>query len=527
MASETEAMSESAGPADTRLQQVVDGIVRIAAGDLTTRISTSPARDEVDAVITGINLLAEELNTVYQEFEERVETRTRELQEAHLQMRGMALTDSLTGTANRAALMQEVSAAIAARPAQGPSVLMIDLDNFKDINDTFGHEVGDRVLVQVARRIAASTGEGDTVARLGGDEFAVLLPDGGLSSALGVADRIQKSLSASIRVEELEVWPCASIGVHTAVEGETAEGMMVRADTAMYAAKEAGRSQNKVFEPVMLYARQLRRDMAAELRKGIGRNELFLDYQPVVDLASGRMTGVEALIRWQHPTRGLVMPDDFIPIAEETGIILELGRWVLRAALEAVAKWERQTQLPADFQVRVNLSAMELQRLDLVDHVRQALAETGIAPSRLIIEITESAFVTGGDVEMYSLRSLKALGVGTEIDDFGTGYSSISYLRRLPVHSVKVDRSLIRDISADPGQRRFVDAVHGLIQAAGMEAVFEGIETADQAVDLLSLGCSSGQGYYFSRPLTGQQVAAIITAGTTLPLVDSAIAAGE
>ena len=326
-------------------------------------------------------------------------------------------------------------------------------------------------------------------------------------------------------MEELEVWPCASIGVHTAAEGETAEGMLVRADTAMYAAKEAGRSQNKVFEPVMLYARQLRRDMAAELRKGIGRNELFLDYQPVVDLASGRMTGVEALIRWQHPTRGLVMPDDFIPIAEETGIILELGRWVLRAALEAVAEWERQTPLPEDFKVRVNLSAMELQRLDLVDHVRQALAETGIAPSRLIIEITESAFVTGGDVEMYSLRSLNALGVWIEIDDFGTGYSSISYLRRLPVHTVKVDRSLIRDISADAGQRRFVEAVHGLIQAAGMEAVFEGIETADQAVDLLSLGCSSGQGYYFSRPLVAEQVTRILKEGTRLPLSQSQVRA--
>lgn len=522
-------MTEPESGEDTRLQQVVDGIVRIAAGDLSTRIRTSPRRDDVDAVITGINLLAEELNSVYQEFEDRVETRTRELEAAHRQMQRMAMSDALTGTANRTALMHELAVALLAADGgdKRPAVLMIDLDEFKDINDSFGHQTGDQVLVEVARRIRWAVRRGDTVARLGGDEFAVLLPQTGLTTAMSVAARIQEALGECIRVEEIDVWPHASIGVHAALPGESAEDIMVRADTAMYSAKDSGRSQSKAFEPVMLYSRQLRRDMAAELREGVGRSELFLDYQPVVELATGRMTGVEALVRWRHPKRGLIMPDDFIPIAEETGIILDMGRWVLRAALEQLARWEDELVLDEDFKVRVNLSAMELQRLDLIDHVRQALAETRIAPSRLVIEITESAFVSGGDVEMYSLKSLNALGVGIEIDDFGTGYSSISYLRRLPVHTVKVDRSLIRDISADPGQRRFVDAVHGLIQAAGMEAVFEGIETLDQAADLLVLGCRNGQGYYFSRPLTGQQVAAIITAGTTLPLVDTAIAAGE
>ena len=506
---------------DNRLQQVVDGIVRIAAGDLTTRISTSGARDDVDAVVTGINLLAEELNSVYQEFEDRVEARTRELQAAHLQMQHMALTDTLTGTANRAALMQAIEAALGAAPSQGPSVLMIDLDDFKDINDTFGHQTGDQVLGVVAQRIRAAARETDLVARLGGDEFAVLLTDSGLNTAMDVAARTQEALAECIRVEELDVWPRASIGVHAALPGETSEDIIVRADTAMYAAKDAGRSQTKAFEPVMLYARHFRRELAAELREGVRRNELFLDYQPVVELATGRMTGVEALIRWQHPERGRIMPDDFIPIAEETGIILDLGRWVLRAALEQVARWEAQFSLDSDFKVRVNLSAMELQRLDLVDHVRRALKETGTDAARLVIEITESAFVGGGDIETYSLKSLNALGIGIEIDDFGTGYSSISYLRRLPVHTVKVDRSLIEDISSDPGQLQFVDAVHGLIQAAGMEAVFEGIETPDQAADLLVLGCRSGQGYYFSRPLDAGQVAAILESGTTLPLVQS------
>lgn len=512
---------------DTRLQQVVDGIVRIAAGDLSTRIRTSARRDAVDAVITGINLLAEELNSVYQEFEERVESRTRELQAAHRQMQRMAMSDALTGTANRTALMHEIEAELAASGdgLKRPAILMIDLDAFKDINDSFGHQTGDQVLVEVARRIRWAVRRGDTVARLGGDEFAVLLPETGLTTAMGVAARVQESLAESIRVEEIDVWPRASIGVHSALQGESPEDIMVRADTAMYAAKEAGRSQSKAFEPVMLYARQFRREMAAELREGVARNELFLAYQPVVELATGRMTGVEALIRWRHPQRGLIMPDEFIAIAEETGIILDVGRWVLRAALEQVARWEEQLSLESDFKVRVNLSAMELQRLDLVDHVRRALAETGIDAARLVIEITESAFVSGGDVEMYSLKSLDALGIGIEIDDFGTGYSSISYLRRLPVHTVKVDRSLIQDISADPGQLQFVDAVHGLIQAAGMEAVFEGIETLDQAADLLVLGCRSGQGYYFSRPLEAGQVAAILESGTTLPLVQASAAA--
>lgn len=512
---------------DPRLQQVVDGIVRIAAGDLGTRIRTSPQRDDVDAVITGINLLAEELNSVYQDFEERVESRTRELQAAHRQMQRMAMSDALTGTANRTALMHEIEAELLASEIEGtrPSVLMIDLDAFKDINDSFGHQTGDQVLVEVARRLRWAVRRGDTVARLGGDEFAVLLPDTGLSTAMGVSARIHEALAECIRVEEIDVWPRASVGVHAAQPGESAEDIMVRADTAMYAAKDAGRGQSKAFEPVMLYARQLRRDMATELREGLGRNELFLDYQPVVELATGRMSGVEALVRWQHPQRGLVMPDDFIPIAEETGIILDLGRWVLRAALEQVAHWEGQLDLDDDFKVRVNLSAMELQRLDLVDHVRQDLLETGIRASRLVIEITESAFVSGGDVEMYSLKSLNALGVGIEIDDFGTGYSSISYLRRLPVQTVKVDRSLIRDISADPGQRQFVDAVHGLIRAAGMEAVFEGIETLDQAADLLVLGCRNGQGYYFSRPLAAGQIQAILVEGTVLPLVQAPAAA--
>ncbi|MFJ7748534.1 putative bifunctional diguanylate cyclase/phosphodiesterase [Arthrobacter sp. NPDC097144] len=504
---------------DDRLSQVVEGIIRMASGDLNTYIPVSPARDQVDAVITGINLLAGELNEVYADFEERVEVRTRELQEAHLTMQQMAMADPLTGVGNRSSLHQKLEAAVRGRKdgEPGPALLMIDLDNFKDINDSFGHHAGDLVLIEIAGRLVEAAGTGTFVARLGGDEFAVLLPVSTVQQARKAAATITEALKQHILVEDVDVWPRASIGIHLAAPLEDAGGILLRADTAMYAAKEDVHRRIKVFEPVMLYSRQLRRDMAQELRRALPHGEFFLEYQPVVDLSTGRMQGVEALVRWNHPTRGQVMPDAFIPLAEETGLIVSIGRWVLRAALEQLARWRPLVPAGEDFLLRVNLAAAELQSMDLVDFVRGSLRETGSQAGELILEITESAFISGGDVETYSLRSLQALGVSLAIDDFGTGYSSISYLRRLPVDTVKVDRTLIADIDGDDGQLRFVDAVHNLIRAAGMEAVFEGIETAKQARRLQEMGCCSGQGYYFSRPVRADQVTALLREGRALP----------
>jgi diguanylate cyclase (GGDEF)-like protein len=506
-------------PEDDRLSQVVEGIIRMASGDLSTYIPTSKARDQVDAVITGINLLAGELSEVYADFEERVETRTQELREAHEQMQHMAMTDPLTGVGNRSSLREVLDAAVSARKEgePGPAVLMIDLDGFKDINDSFGHHAGDLVLMEVAVRLVAAAGTATEVARLGGDEFAVLLPVSTVQQSRTAATRIMEALKRRITLDDLDVWPRASIGIHLAAPGEDGSDILLRADTAMYAAKDDSHQRIKFFEPVMLYSRQLRRDMAGELRHAVERGELQLAYQPVVELETGRLQGVEALVRWNHPARGLIMPDAFIPLAEDTGLIVGIGRWVLRAALQQLAEWRDLVPAQGNFQLRVNLAASELQSMDLVDHVRRALRETGIPASALILEITESAFITGGEVETYSLKSLKALGVGLEIDDFGTGYSSISYLRRLPVDTVKVDRSLIADIDDDEGQLRFVDAVHNLIRAAGMEAVFEGIETAAQAAQLHKMGCCSGQGYYFSRPLPPEQVSGLLREGSTLP----------
>ena len=320
------------------------------------------------------------------------------------------------------------------------------------------------------------------------------------------------------------MWPRASIGVHLAEAGQSPEDVLLRADTAMYEAKEAGPGLTRLFEPVMLYARQVRREMASDLRKAVERDEFRLVYQPVVDLVTGKMQGVEVLLRWEHSTQGLVMPDIFIPLAEESGAILEIGRWVLRSALEQLAAWRAAGLDQEGFHIRVNASPSELQSMDLVDYVRRVLRDTGSTPQDLILEITESAFVGSGDVETYSMRSLKALGVRLEIDDFGTGYSSISYLRRLPVDTVKVDRALIADICRDKEQLKFVDAVHRLIQAAGMEAVFEGIETAEQAALLQEMGCCSGQGYYYSRPLAAAQVETLLASGNRLPLTTDLLA---
>jgi diguanylate cyclase (GGDEF)-like protein len=504
---------------DPRLQQLVDGMVRLAGGDLTTRIQPSSARDDIDAVITGVNLLAEELQLSYMELEQRVEQRTAELRQAHRDMSRMALTDALTGLANRTALAKDMDAALDdARSGQrAPALLLLDMDSFKQVNDSFGHDAGDRVLTVVANRLRSVVRDGDTVARLGGDEFAVLLPRATADLALQVAQRILGVLNDEIQLDEVTVWPQASIGVRVADAGQTAQSLLLDADTAMYEAKKDPQNRTKVFQSHMLQARQLHNQMASELRGAIATGGFELEYQPVVDLCTGLPIGVEALVRWNHPVRGRVMPSDFIPMAEQTGLIVDLGRWTLSAAAHQFAQWSADLNLDPGFQIRVNLSVAELQRIDLVEHVRGVLRDSGMPAESLVLEITETGLVTGGEVETYSLLALRKLGIGIEIDDFGTGYSSISYLRRLPVDMVKVDRSIIATHSADGSQQDFIGAVLQLIRAAGLDAIFEGIETREQAEQLRDLGCSGGQGFYFSRPVSASLMARLLRSGASLP----------
>ncbi|MFD1211751.1 putative bifunctional diguanylate cyclase/phosphodiesterase [Arthrobacter sp. GCM10027362] len=505
---------------DPRLAQLVEGIVRLASGDLKTRFELSPERDEIDAVGMGINLLAEELELMYKQLEQRVEERTAMLQQAHEAMSRMAMTDALTGLANRVALARKIDEALGEASAgkHTPALLLLDLNSFKQINDSFGHEAGDRVLAAVAQRLRKAVRKDDTVARLGGDEFAILIPEATLEQAMATANRIVELLGRSIRLDEMNVWPQASIGLRVAEPGQQAQRLLLEADTAMYEAKKDRRGGIKVFQPPMLFSRQLHNQMAAELRDAIAAGEFTLYYQPVVELASGRIRGAEVLVRWNHPQRGLVMPDEFIPLAEETGLIIDLGRWIMRTAVMSFARWRAGMDLDGGFRLRLNLSVAELQRIDLVDYIRGLLKESRIDPAHLVLEITETALVTGGDVETYSLLSLQRLGVGIEIDDFGTGYSSISYLRTLPVNMVKVDRSILAETNGNIRQNEFVAAVLQLIRAAGLDAVFEGIETKEQVDGLLEMGCVSGQGYYFSRPLPEAGMLELLQDSVRLPV---------
>ncbi|BCW49709.1 EAL domain-containing protein [Arthrobacter sp. StoSoilB13] len=518
-------MSEenSNAASDPRLGLLLDGIVRLAAGDLHTRIEISDARDEIDAVIMGTNLLAEDLQIVYEELEQRVAARTRQLHEAHREMQHMAMTDPLTGLHNRSAFSAALAESQGREPNgnQRPAILLMDMNGFKGVNDSLGHTFGDKVLVTVAARISSAVREEDMVARMGGDEFAILLQDVTAAKAASIGNRILAAMDGPMEIEGQYVRCGASMGLRMADPGKTAEELMMEADIAMYESKADGRGKLKVFDSDMLLARQLRNQLVGELKEAIAGSQLVLHYQPIIRLDTRGIEGVEALVRWNHPTRGMIMPDEFIPIAEETGMISDLGGWVLRTAVEQLQRW-RSDPLTGrhDFNMRINVSAADLQRLEFVEDVREALTSAGLDPSLLVLELTESAVIQGNDLDRYTLNSLRRLGVEMEIDDFGTGYSSIDYLRRLPVHAVKVDRTLLSALGSDPAQPALLAAVLQLIRACGLGAVWEGIETAEQADFLLSIGCTSGQGYYFSRPLPEAQLTEQLKHHKTWPIQD-------
>ena len=496
------------GSEDPRLEHLVDGIVRLAAGELDARIEPSERGDAIDAVITGINLLAEELGHIYAELEERVAARTAMLRRTQVELEHMAKTDALTGLANRTLLNERIQEAILTGAGRGgaPAVLVLDLDSFKAINDTLGHSAGDAVLIEISRRLRSVVRASDTGARLGGDEFAALITGASADDVMLIAHRAWEAMQESIDIGTETVWPTASIGICLRDGEYSAEELMRDADIAMYQAKAQGRNKVQLFHPDMLNAVQERSRITAELRTAADGGQLALLYQPVIELASGKVTGVEALIRWHHPVHGTIMPDNFISIAEETGLILELGRWVLHEGIAQLGRWKQQAPQLTDFRLHINLSAAELLRSDLVADVTETLANNEIEPSRLVLEITESVLMSRRTVEQQVLEKLRAVGVGLQIDDFGTGYSSISYLRDLPADTVKVDRSLINNLETDHRQQKFVAAILQLISAAELEAIVEGIETAGQAASLQAMGCLYGQGYYFGRPVPAAEI---------------------
>lgn len=503
----------SADVPDPRLGELVDGIVRIAGGELNTRIEISTARDQLDAVIAGFNLMAEELMVAQAELEARVKTRTSMLTDAYRKMELMALTDPLTQLRNRSALETALESSLAEMETGGaPALLLLDLDSFKGINDTLGHSAGDTVLKIVADRLRACVRKADTVARLGGDEFAVVLQDTSVARAQRVGRRIITAIAQPVTVDDKELSLGASVGIAIPKPDDSALDLILYADTAMYSAKREASASVVVFNPMMLSVRQMQSALAAGLRQAIDRNELVLHYQPVVELATGTLMGVEALVRWQHPHRGLLMPDEFIELAEEIGAMTDLTAWVLQSALAQVRRWHESLELDPRFTMRVNISATQLQRPELLDDVRHILAAEDISASALVLELTESALVAGNEWDAYSFKGLRQLGVGLAVDDFGTGYSSICYLRTLPVDAVKLDRSLIGNPGETAAQRPFIAAILQLVAACNLAATFEGVETREQAELLTVLGCQSAQGYYFSRPVPAGQINAELLA---------------
>jgi diguanylate cyclase (GGDEF)-like protein/PAS domain S-box-containing protein len=425
-----------------------------------------------------------------------------------------ALHDQLTGLPNRMLFMDRLEQALerSARRGKFAAVLFLDLDRFKLVNDNLGHDHGDQLLVQVADRLRGCLRRVDTIARIGGDEFTVLLEDvGAAADAALVSERIIEAFRGSFRVENQEIFVGASIGIALGGrdQGTTAQGLLRNADIAMYRAKANGRACFEVFKSSMRETVKGRLKMETELRRALDRGELRLHYQPQVDLRTARIVGLEALVRWEHPERGLVPPGSFIPIAEETGLILPIGRWVLETACRQASVWRADAEIGLDLVMAVNLSPRQFRHPRLVADVGQVLTESGLDASGLEVEITEGTAMGDADATVKTLEHLKAIGIRLAIDDFGTGYSSLGYLKRFPIDVLKVDRSFVAGLPANRGDAAIVRAVVGLTRALGLKAVAEGVETKDQLDELRGLGCDQGQGYLFGRP-TATEVADVM-----------------
>jgi diguanylate cyclase (GGDEF)-like protein len=470
---------------------------RVAAGDLSIRLPMA-SNDEVGYLLQTMgrmvaNLRASEDRLVHQ-----------------------ATHDALTGLANRGLFRERVVAAMAASaPDRVIAVMYIDLDNFKDVNDGLGHDAGDTLLRTVADRLLDATRGSDMVARLGGDEFAILLK--GVrdhADAVIVAERVARTLDSALGIGTTEVRIGASIGIAFGMKSTTADDLLRQADVAMYSAKHGGKGRHVIFEESMHRAALERLVLESDLRWALERGELELHYQPVMQLATRRILGAEALIRWRHPERGLLAPSTFIPLAESTGLILAIGRWALNEACRQTATWRATHLAGADdrrgeFKIGVNISVWQIQQPDMCDVVRSALQDAGLPPANLTLEITESVMLRETDSTLARLRELKALGLSLAVDDFGTGYSSLSYLQRFPIDVLKIDKAFV-DAVGSGTDNALTRAIVALGTALGLTMVAEGIERAEQVEGLRFLGCGFGQGYFFSPPLPAEEFAKLL-----------------
>ncbi len=436
-----------------------------------------------------------------------------QLKQMQAELTHQTLHDPLTGLPNRNLFIDRLSVALARleRSSNEIAVLFMDLDRFKRVNDSLGHAAGDRLLRAVAARLKELVRPGDSAARIGGDEFTILCEDvRGEEGAVAIAGRITEAMARPFSLEEGEVFSNASIGVAVARQGDATdpESLIRDADAAMYDAKERGKGRYELFSPVLHQRSSDRLDNDNALHRALERGELRLFYQPEIRLETGKVVAAEALLRWAHPEKGLLEPDSFIPAAEEIGLILPIGDWVLGEACRQAARWTELTDRP--MVVSVNISAYQLSHSDLVYTISDAINASSIEPSHLFLEITESAMMEDADSAINALATLHSLGVGLSVDDFGTGYSSFNYIKRLEVDALKVHRDFVAGITRDPGDLAIVRAIVTLAKSLGLKVVAEGVETAEQMSAIRALGCDLAQGHYFAPPGPAEQLSELL-----------------
>ena len=437
-----------------------------------------------------------------------------ERKRSEVRLAEQALRDSLTGLPNRVLLIDRLGVALARAKRRPTSVgvLFLDLDRFKTVNDSLGHEFGDQLLIEIGERLRATLRPGDTVARFGGDEFLILCEElSGETEAVRVAERALHAIRKPLTIADHRISVSASVGIAFAANDKSAALELIRqADAAMYRAKHR-HTGIELFEPAMHAEAMSELETEHQLRAALEHGELVLHYQPFVSLLGPtRIVGVEALIRWRHPERGLLAPAEFIPLAEETGLIVPIGEWVIREACRQLGAWRAGGRVPADFSVSVNLSLRQFVRADLPDTVVRALSAADVPAGCLCLEVTETAMAQDPDHAVEMLRKLKALGVRLALDDFGTGYSSLSALASYPLDVVKIDRVFIQRVGQDASAARMFAAVLGVARAAELEVVAEGVEQPPQLGLLRRLGCEIGQGFIFARPLAAEELVAIL-----------------
>jgi diguanylate cyclase (GGDEF)-like protein len=437
-----------------------------------------------------------------------------ERKRAEVELAHQAMHDALTGLPNRALFYDRLGQALnrVGRHSTAAAVLFLDLDRFKVVNDSLGHSAGDKLLVAVAERLSGVLRAGDTAARFGGDEFVILCEDiSGERQAIAITGRIATELSAPFNIDNDEVFVHTSVGIALATQaGARPEALIRDADAAMYRAKERGGNVYEVFDDQMRERAVRRMDTENALHRALDRGEFVMHYQPIVNMGTGALSGVEALVRWEHPERGLVTPGEFIGAAEETGLIIPLGAWVFETACRQAADWARITQSGPPVRMSVNVSARQCGHPDLVSTFGSILARTAADPASLCLEITETALMEDVAASEATLHALKKLGLTIALDDFGTGYSSLRALQRFPVDVVKIDRSFIAPIERDPQEAAIVAAVISLSHALGLQTVAEGIETIAQVDRLRALGCDLAQGFYFAKPGPPGELATLV-----------------